>query len=47
MTTPVILNVFNEFGKIDIFRGIVFLFRNECNKFNNTRARMLDTLRLL
>ena len=26
MTTPVILNVLSEFGKIDIFRGIVFLF---------------------
>ena len=47
MSIPVILNLLNQFGKRDIFRGIVFLFRKEFNKFNNTRARMLVTLRLL
>ena len=45
MSAHVLLNLLNELGKRD-------LFRNEFNKFNNTRARMLDsiyhmTLRLL
>ena len=48
-------HVLNELGKRDKMRGlssILSLFRNEFNKFNNTRARMLDsiyhmTLRLL
>ena len=51
----VLLNLLNELGKGDKMRGlpsILSLFRNEFNKFNNTRARMLDsiyhmTLRLL
>ena len=51
----VLLNLINELGKRDKMRGlpsILSLFRNEFNKFNNTRARMLDsiyhmTLRLL
>ena len=51
----VLLNLLNELGKRDKMRGlpsILSLFRNEFNKFNNTRARMLDsiyhmTLRLL
>ena len=56
MNAHVLLNLLNELGKIDIMRGlpsILSLFRNEFyNKFNNTRARMLDsiyhlTLRLL
>ena len=50
-----LLNLFNEMRKRDKMRGlprILSLFRNEFNKFNNTRARMLDsihhmTLRLL
>ena len=34
-------------GKRDKMRGlpsILFLFRNKVNKFNNTKARMLDTI---
>ena len=27
--------------------SILSLFRNECNKFNNTRARMLDSIKTL
>ena len=33
MSAHVLLNIFNELGK-----------RNEFNKFNNTRARMLDSI---
>ena len=55
MSAHVLLNLLNELGKRDKMRGlpsILSLFRNELNKFNNTRARMLDsiyhmTLRLL
>ena len=56
MSAHVLLNLSNnELGKIDKMRGlpsILSLFRNEFNKFNKTRARMLDsiyhmTLRLL
>ena len=46
MSVHVLLNLFNEFGKRDKMRGlpsILFLFRNGFNKFNNTRARMLDS----
>ena len=45
MSAHVLLNLLNEFGKRDKMRGlpsILSLFRNEFNKFNNTRARMLD-----
>ena len=45
MSAHVFLNLLNELGKRDKMRGlpsILFLFRNEFNKFNNTRARMLD-----
>ena len=47
MSAHVLLNLLNEFGKRDKMRGlpsILFLFRNEFNKFNNTRARMLDSI---
>ena len=55
MSAHVLLNLLNELGKRDKMRGlpsIWSLFRNEFNKFNNTRARILDfiyhmTLRLL
>ena len=55
MSVHVLLNLLNKFGKRDKMRGlssILSLFRNIFNKFNNTRARMLDciyhmTLRLL
>ena len=47
MSAHVLLNLLNELGKRDKMRGlpsILFLFRNEFNKFNNTRARMLDSI---
>ena len=55
MSAHVLLNLLNELGKRDKMGGlpsILSLFRNEFDKFNNTRARMLDsfyhmTLRLL
>ena len=43
MSARVLLNLLNELGKRDKKRGlpsILSLFRNEFNKFNNTRARM-------
>ena len=55
MSAHVLLNLLNQLGKRDKMRGlpsILSLFCNELNKFNKTRARMLDsiyhmTLRLL
>ena len=55
MSAHVLLNLLNELRKRDKMRGltsILSLFRNEFNKFNNTRARILYcfyhmTLRLL
>ena len=55
MSAYVLLNLLNELRKRDKMRGlpsILSFFRNEFNKFNNTSARMLDsiyhmTLRLL
>ena len=55
MSALVLLDILNELGKRDQMRGlpsILSLFCNGFNKFNNTRARMLDsiyhmTLRLL
>ena len=47
MTAHALLNLLNEFGKRDKMRGlpsILSLFRNEFNKFNNTRAQMLDSI---
>ena len=47
MSAHVLLNLSNELRKRDKMRGlpsILFLFRNEFNKFNNTRARMLDSI---
>ena len=47
MSVHVLLNLLNELGKRDKMRGlpsILSLFRNEFNKFNNTRARMLDSI---
>ena len=47
MSAHVLLNLLNELGKRDKMRGlprILSLFRNEFNKFNNTRARMLDPI---
>ena len=45
MNAHVMLNLFNMLEKSDKMRGlssILSLFRNESDKFNNTRARMLD-----
>ena len=55
MSALVLSNLSNSLGKRDKMRGlpnILSIFRNEFNKVNNTRARMLDsiyymTLRLL
>ena len=47
MSAHVLLNLLNELGKRDKMRGlpsILSLFRNEFNRFNYTRARMLDLI---
>ena len=47
MSAHVLLNLPNELGKSDKIRGlpsILFPFRNEPNKFNNSGARMLDSI---
>ena len=47
MSAHVILNLFNELRKSDKMWGmpsILSLFRNKFNKFNNTGARMLDSI---
>ena len=47
MSAHVLLILLNELGKRDKRRGlpsILSLFRNEFNKFNKTRARMLDSI---
>ena len=47
MSAHVLLNLLNKLGKTDKMRGlpsIVSLFRKNFNKFNNTRARMLDSI---
>ena len=47
MSAHVLLNLLNGLGKSDKMRGlpsILSLFRNEFNKFNNTRARLLDSI---
>ena len=47
MSAHVLLKLLNELGKRDKMRGlpsILSIFRNEFNKFNNTRARMLDSI---
>ena len=53
MSAQVLLNLLKEFGKRDKMRGlprdkmrglpsILSLFRNKFNKFNNTKAGILD-----
>ena len=45
MSAHDLLNLFNELGKRDKMRdlpSILSLFCNDFNKFNNTRAQMLD-----
>ena len=49
MSAHVLLNLLIEFGKSDKMRGmpgILSLFRNKFNKFNNTGARMLDDIKI-
>ena len=47
ISAHVLLNLLNKLGKRDKMRGlpsILSLFHNEFNKFNNTRALMLDSI---
>ena len=47
MSGHVLLNVLNKLRKRDKMRGlpnILSLFLNKLNKFNNTGARMLDSI---
>ena len=47
MSAHVLLNLLNELRKRDKRRGLPSIlspFRNEFNKFNNTRAQMLDSI---
>ena len=47
MRAHVLMNLSNGLGKSDKMRGLLSmlsLFRNEFNKFNNTRARLLDSI---
>ena len=47
MSAHVLLILLNELGKRDKMQGlwsILYLFRNVFIKFNNTRARMLDSI---
>ena len=47
MSAHILLNLLKELGKRNKMRGlqsILSLFRNKFNKFNNTRAGMLDSI---
>ena len=47
MRAHILLNLFNKLRKRDEMRGlpsILSLFPNEFNKFNKTRAQMLDSI---
>ena len=47
MSVHVLLNLLNDLGKRDKMQGlpsILSLFRNEFNKLNTTRARILDSI---
>ena len=47
MSAYVLLNLLNVLRKRDRMRGLqslLSLFRNEFNKFNNSGARMLDSI---
>ena len=47
MSAHVLLNLLNKLRKRDKMRGlpnILSFFRNKFNKFNNTRAQMLDSI---
>ena len=47
MSACFLLNLLNELGKRGKMRGLpnnLSLFRNEFDKFNNSKARMLDSI---
>ena len=47
MSAQVLLDLLNKLGKRGQIRGwlsILSLFRDDFNKFNNTRARMLGSI---
>ena len=47
MSAHVLLNLLNKLRKSDKMGGlppILSLFRNEFNKFNNTKVRLLDSI---
>ena len=46
MSAHVLLNLLNSLRKRDkmLEQSILSLFRNEFNKFNNTSARMVDSI---
>ena len=47
MSALALLNLLNELRKRDKMGGVLsiyFLFLNEFNKFNNTRARIIDSI---
>ena len=47
LSAHVLLNLLNELGKSDNMRGspsILLLFSTKPNEFNNTGARMLDSI---
>ena len=47
MSARVLLKFLNELGKRDKIQGLLSIlshFRNELNKFNKTRAQMLDSI---
>ena len=50
MSAHVLLNLINELGKVikcEACRAFYHFFRDEFNKFNNTRTRMLDSIYLM
>ena len=49
MSAHVLLNLLSELGKRDKMQGlpsILSTYRNEFNKFNNTGARMFDSIKI-
>ena len=49
MSAHVLLNLLNKLSKRDKMRGlpsILSLFRNEFNKFYNTKAQMIDYIKI-
>ena len=49
MSAHVLFNLLNKLRKRDKMRSllsILLLFRNEFNKFNNTRAGLLDSIKI-